>query len=114
MAIPDSLGERQSLTDSGDQTSLTDLLNMCIKETRELDSPTESAVLGFHDRIQPEAQSPKSGFPGGCTAVKIDLTLSKLEASQGVIGDQATCKNIRGVRRFRQDDVRRSREADVG
>ncbi|KAI8493188.1 factor 1 [Branchiostoma belcheri] len=116
MAIPGSLEKRQRLTDdSGDQTSLTDLLHTCIKETRELDSQTESAVLGLHDHTgkrkrlirqqmphfyklicsscdgdisveTPEAQSPKSGFPGGWTAVKIDLTLSKLdvlpEASQ--------------------------------
>ncbi|KAI8516555.1 factor 1 [Branchiostoma belcheri] len=74
MAIPGSLEKRQRLTDdSGDQTSLTDLLHTCIKE-RELDSQTESAVLGLHDHT------------GGWTAVKIDLTLSKLdvlpEASQ--------------------------------
>ncbi|KAI8494048.1 hypothetical protein Bbelb_283950 [Branchiostoma belcheri] len=30
---------------------------------------------------------------------------SPTEAGSGVIGDQATCKNIRGARRFRQDDV---------
>ncbi|KAI8511814.1 hypothetical protein Bbelb_109140 [Branchiostoma belcheri] len=90
MAIPGSLEKSQRLTDdSGDQTSLTDLLHTCIKETRELDSQTESAVLGLHDHTaptEPEAQSPKSGFPGGWTAVKIDVTLSKLdvlpEASQ--------------------------------
>ncbi|KAI8516498.1 hypothetical protein Bbelb_050790 [Branchiostoma belcheri] len=93
MAIPGSLEKRQRLTDdSGDQTSLTDLLHTCIKETRELDSQTESAVLGLHDHTaptEPEAQSPKSGFPGGWTAVKIDLTLSKLdvlpEASQHTV-----------------------------
>ncbi|KAI8493984.1 hypothetical protein Bbelb_283310 [Branchiostoma belcheri] len=193
MVIPSSLGKRQRLTDdSGDQTSLTDLLNTCIKETRELDSQTESAVLGLHDHTaptEPEAQSPKSGFPGGWTAVdltmidgktalnvsslmkvadvknelekrdlcswqhetvertpatssecfgpdkplrnglaaeakeviatpeSVDTVVENLSTSTyeflphlqdsllGVIGDQATCKNIRGVRRFRQDDV---------
>ncbi|KAI8516378.1 hypothetical protein Bbelb_049590 [Branchiostoma belcheri] len=50
MVIPGSPGKRQRLTDdSSDQTSLTDLLNTCIKETRELDRLPESAVLGLHD-----------------------------------------------------------------
>ncbi|KAI8516538.1 hypothetical protein Bbelb_051190 [Branchiostoma belcheri] len=103
MAVPGSLRKKQRLTDdSGDQTSLTDLLNTCLKETRELDRPPESAVLGLHDHTGARGTVPEVWVSRRLDSC--NLTLSKLEASQGVIGDQATCKNIRGARRFRQDD----------
>ncbi|KAI8493216.1 hypothetical protein Bbelb_292200 [Branchiostoma belcheri] len=52
----------------------------------------------------PDSRGPAPEIPGGGNLALNKADRDALQA-MGVIGDQATCKNIRGARRFRQDDV---------